>query len=335
VALDDTKPTTREEVSHGLWVGDGKNRFFDKHQIIVYENGKSGFNGEHSCMDGTPTSRLNDWMLRAIHAKKVAPGEPTSKELTAPRSLTFQLDDATKTAITTAVKAHEDLMAPYDIAVLNYEGYGKNEIKKFKVSPDSWAQLCMQLAYFKMAGVPAPTYESAQTRKYQRGRTEVIRSSTAEALDWCRAMESSRETNVRRLELLRRAVNAHTKYAAWAADGRGVDRHLFGLKKLLQPGEELPKLYEDPLFNHSCHWILSTSQLTSEFFDGWGYGPVVEDGYGLAYAVNANTMRFTITSSTGNCQKLRHYLAEACSEVKETMAFAVEDEGGLGRSAKI
>ncbi|KAG9084853.1 Carnitine O-acetyltransferase mitochondrial [Ceratobasidium sp. 370] len=52
IALDDTKPVTREDVSWGCWVGDGKNRFYDKHQFIVFENGKSGFLGEHSCMDG-------------------------------------------------------------------------------------------------------------------------------------------------------------------------------------------------------------------------------------------------------------------------------------------
>lgn len=32
IALDDTKPVTREDVSRGTWVGDGRNRFYDKHQ---------------------------------------------------------------------------------------------------------------------------------------------------------------------------------------------------------------------------------------------------------------------------------------------------------------
>jgi len=32
VALDDTKPVTREDISWGLWVGDGRNRWYDKHQ---------------------------------------------------------------------------------------------------------------------------------------------------------------------------------------------------------------------------------------------------------------------------------------------------------------
>lgn len=32
VCLDDTKPVTREDISWACWVGDGRNRFYDKHQ---------------------------------------------------------------------------------------------------------------------------------------------------------------------------------------------------------------------------------------------------------------------------------------------------------------
>lgn len=32
LSLDDTKPVTREDVSWRSWVGDGRNRFYDKHQ---------------------------------------------------------------------------------------------------------------------------------------------------------------------------------------------------------------------------------------------------------------------------------------------------------------
>lgn len=75
-----------------------------------------------------------------------------------------------------------------------------------------------------------------------------------------------------RAKLFRKAVARHLQYAAWAADGQGVDRHLFGLKKLLREGEELPEIYKDPAFARTSHWELSTSQLSSPFVDGWGYG---------------------------------------------------------------
>ena len=41
-----------------------------------------------------------------------------------------------------------------------------------------------------MFGRPGVTYESAQTRKYQLGRTEVIRSASKESKDWAEAMLS-------------------------------------------------------------------------------------------------------------------------------------------------
>jgi carnitine O-acetyltransferase len=34
VALDDTAPVTREDASWATWVGDGRNRFYDKHQCM-------------------------------------------------------------------------------------------------------------------------------------------------------------------------------------------------------------------------------------------------------------------------------------------------------------
>ena len=78
--------------------------------------------------------------------------------------------------------------------VLHYEGYGKEYIKKFKTSPDGWAQLTKQLAFHKMFGRPGVCYESAQTRKYQLGRTEVIRSASNESKAFAEAMLDPKQT---------------------------------------------------------------------------------------------------------------------------------------------
>ena len=56
------------------------------------------------------------------------------------------------------------------------------------MSPDAIAQLIKQLAFHRMFGRPGVTYESAQTRKYQLGRTEVIRSASKESKAWAEAM---------------------------------------------------------------------------------------------------------------------------------------------------
>ncbi|KZV70168.1 acyltransferase ChoActase/COT/CPT [Peniophora sp. CONT] len=327
VALDDYKPESREALSWGCWVGNGRNRWYDKHQLIVFDNGRSGFLGEHSCMDGTPTLRMNEFLLASLQSNKIdlSPSAPSSS-LPPPSEITLVLDDAVKKDIDCAERDFDELVGKHDLEVLQWDQYGKEWIKKFKVSPDAWAQMVKQLAFYKFKGRPAVTYESTQTRKYQLGRTEVTRSASNESKAWVESMVDPKASDVHRATLLRRACARHSQYSAWAADGQGVDRHLFGLKKLLREGEEVPGIYKDGAFARTSHWELSTSQLSSRFFDGWGYGEVVPDGYGLAYAIGDDYIRWTITSLKLETAKLKQCLAEAAKEVGEMMERAAKEE---------
>jgi carnitine O-acetyltransferase len=83
----------------------------------------------------------------------------------------------------------------------------------------------------------------------------------------------------------RLAISSQAGYMANAVNGKGVDRHFLGLKKCLAQNEPMPAIFTDPLFARSCHWNLSTSQISSEYFVGYGWGQVVDDGYGVAYMV--------------------------------------------------
>lgn len=181
------------------------------------------------------------------------------------------------------------------MTVLAYQGYGKNLIKKFKCSPDGFAQMIIQLAYYKMFGVSRPTYESAQTRKFQRGRTETARTVTTDSVAFVKAMEDPHVSNEDKIQLFRKAIKTQGAYMADCVNGHGVDRHLFGLKNSLQAGEEAA-LFKDPAYAYSQHWYLSTSQLSSENFDGYGWGPVVSDGFGCAYMIKGNALQFNIAS---------------------------------------
>ena len=163
--------------------------------VIVFDNGRSGFLGEHSCMDGTPTLRTNEFIIAALAANKVNLGPSTpSTSLSAPKEVTFETNDAVLSDVRTAEKHFDELVGAHDIEVLHYEGYGKSHIKKFKASPDAWAQLIKQLAFYKLAGRPGVTYESTQTRKFQLGRTEVLLSASIESKAWVDAMNDHNAT---------------------------------------------------------------------------------------------------------------------------------------------
>ena len=62
VSLDDYTPTTEDQRAWSYWSGGldrsaqsghGKNRWFDKHEIIVDESGESGFNGERKSLSSS------------------------------------------------------------------------------------------------------------------------------------------------------------------------------------------------------------------------------------------------------------------------------------------
>ena len=76
-----------------------------------------------------------------------------------------------------------------------------------------------------------------------------------------------------RQSLLRRAVQTHTSLTRQAATGRGIDRHLLGLRCVLDTSAgERHDLFDDPLFTESQTWRLSTSGLSEGHqFRGTGY----------------------------------------------------------------
>src|SRR5882757_6120165 len=114
--------------------------------------------------------------------------------------------------------------------------------------------------------------------------------------------------------LLKRAIQTHSRRTREAATGRGIDRHLLGLKLMLEefppdtststsssldspspsgssgpthtsatpPQKRTHPLFTDPLFARSQEWKLSTSGLTAGYqFRGTGFGTIFPDGYGI------------------------------------------------------
>ena len=282
VCLDDAAPVTLEERARQYWHGDGSNRWFDKPlQFIINDNGTAGFQGEHSMMDGTPTHRLNDYANMLIFTNKLDFSDPSVRsDLPEPQVLRWALNAQVQQDLEAATRHFERQIGAHELRVQAYQGYGKGLIKKFKCSPDAYVQMTIQLAYHKMYGKNRPTYESATTRRFQQGRTETCRSVSDESVAFCNAMASPDATPEETVKLFRAALDAHVKYISDASDGRGVDRHLFGLKMCLEKGEPVPAIFNDPVFGYSSTWFLSTSQLSSEYFNGYGWSEVVDAGYG-------------------------------------------------------
>lgn len=320
LCLDDSSPTSKEEMSRVMWHGDGANRLYDKSvQLVVCRNGKAGLMGEHSLADGMPMVLYADALMAAQRAdtESNAPAPPPSQRfLATPTKVEFCFTPAILSSVARAEEAFRALVAEHDVRVLTFHGYGKNTIKTFGVSPDAFAQMAIQLMYFKFFGVCRGTYESTQVRPFLHGRTEVTRSVSSESKAFVEAMSDQPGIPTdRKRELLKAAAVAHTNYIRDAAQARGVDRHLLGLKLRLREGEaSRAPIFSDVAFSRSSTWHISTSTLSHPMFDGWGWGEVVPDGVGVAYSVKDDSMQFNIASMRHALQPSWPTALVACME---------------------
>ncbi|GAA6058396.1 hypothetical protein JCM3770_002472 [Rhodotorula araucariae] len=304
-----------EAWSKALWTGgkEGGNRWWDKPlQWVVSKNGETGFIGEHSCMDGTPTARLNEFLTKRILSGKPFEATASASGTPAPAHLPFELDATSRQHIADAETEFAAHIEPYDVHYTMYTRYGKEGIKKMKTSPDGWCQMLFQIAYYLTFNRACATYEAAQTRKFQLGRTETVRILTPESLAFVRAFVDSpaAQDTSDKLALFRAAVQHHGGDMKLAAAGSGIDRHLFGLKMVAASSPEVTAeerasvmegdgLFADPLVKESGTWRMSTSQIYIRHAPAYGWGPVVEGGLGLPYMIHPDELQLTVTCQKG------------------------------------
>ena len=239
LCLDPTTPGDFLTTSRFLWHGapNGlRDRWVDKPvQLIVFDSGRAGLMGEHSVMDGTPTLTFMDSICAALADPAFDHGSPAASS-SAPEELQWTLDSKLEQSIARAEKDAAELIASQAMSVVK-TGYGKQAIKAARVSPDAWGQLLVQLAYAKLLRSrgwqrQGGTYESATTRRFFKGRTEVVRVVTNESDAFVQAMlaeDGVDEAAVeKRKALFEQAAKVHVANAQAAGRGEGVDRHLLG-----------------------------------------------------------------------------------------------------------
>ncbi|ODQ78958.1 hypothetical protein BABINDRAFT_162044 [Babjeviella inositovora NRRL Y-12698] len=330
VCLDDSSPVTTHDRAHMCWHGNGTNRFYDKPlQFIVAANGASGFLGEHSRMDATPTNKLNVTVCKQL-AKDAsagtdyfagAPSAPSIPE-DAAKEIRFDVSPSIRNAIADAKQEFRASIDSHDMFTWQFPGYGKNFMKTCKVSPDAYAQMLIQVAYYKLTGTFKPTYEPAATRKFFNGRTENCRSLSPEAVEFVKTFVNAKVSNADKQLAFQKAAKKHSVNVGAAANGLGIDRHLFGLQRLANP-DEVPELFKDPMYAYSSSWLLSTSQIpVDECYTSWGFSQVNDLGFGLAYMINNDWLNINISCKKGNglvSEQLGYYLTETALEMREVL----------------
>ena len=191
------------------------------------------------------------------------------------------------------------------------------------MSPDAFVQLSIMAAYYIMYGRLVNSYESVQTKAFLHGRTEVARSSTAEAAHFLHTwVNETDSTKVTKIKALRAAVRAHSHMTGEASRGMGCDRYLFALKCIFHkqnPGAPLPELFIDPSYQILNNSILSTSNCGNPSLRFFGFGPVVDSGFGIGYIIKDDAIQYMITSKHRQTTRFKHALEKYLEDIQDCL----------------
>lgn len=230
----------------GVQVGTCTNRWYDKLQIIVTQNGKAGINFEHTGVDGHTVLRfVSDIYTDSIlsFAQSINGNSPSlwndsnnnstydeSENLvTIPRKLEWDLTPDLSLALRFGETRLSDLINQNEFKHLEFKNYGSSTIKKMKYSPDAFVQMAFQATYYALYGKVECTYEPAMTKQFFHARTEAIRTVSQESNLFIRKFFDSNVENEEKLKYLSDACLNHSKQTRDCTNGNGVDRHMYAL----------------------------------------------------------------------------------------------------------
>ncbi|KAI8497228.1 Carnitine O-palmitoyltransferase 2, mitochondrial [Branchiostoma belcheri] len=301
LCLDDSAAEDVDSLTRLMLHGDGANRWYDKSfSLIVDRNGGAAVNFEHAWGDGVAVLRyFNEVFDDVSISPNVTPScKPADIDASQHvRKLEFKLDGALQEGIQQAKENFWSHVKPLDLAALQYTKHGKNDLKKYKISPDSLMQLAIQMGYHRLTGKSAGTYESCSTAAFKHGRTETVRSCTPETRTCSLAFDKVDTANALELrQLIQACSDKHNSLTKNAAMGQGWDRHLFALRTLAEQSGASPAIFRDPAYAAINHIILSTSTLSSPAVHLGGFAPVVPDGFGIGYMIRDRELGYNVTS---------------------------------------
>jgi len=354
VILDDRTCADVSERAKHLLHGDGASIWFDKSvNVVVFKDGRMGFNCEHGWADAPVIAHLMEYVLTHEYLYRVYDDKGYCKPFVAKDSSateSFLRSNAAITPMRLYWDLNEDLINSindaYELSLKNnndlalvvrkHDAFGKGFIKTTNTSPDAFLQIAMQLAYYKDSGGKfAHTYESAMTRLYLHGRTETVRSFTQELKDFVLAMNDPESTVEERREFMKAAANKHQNKYRDCMSGQGIDRHLFSLYIVCR-GQGHDSLFLKGALK--MPWMLSTSQQPQQqmargfnpavpevkdtLSPGGGFGPVSDIGYGISYMIPDDERVYfhvssKISAGTTNSERLMGNIFWALSEMKQ------------------
>lgn len=367
LCLDDNSPETKSDVcknmicgtnivENGVQVGTCMNRWYDKLALIVCRNGAAGMNFEHTCTDGSVDIHLACEIYKGSISQ---PEHVTSSKNVSSSSSTINLPHGTPIAgpipaglqkldwdippgIYTSLHLAEtrlvDRIQQHQLETLDISDYGKDLIKSMGFSPDAFFQMGLHAAYYRVYKKVRSGFEPVLMRQYLHGRTDVARTTTAEAAAFARIFSDEKASTSEKVEAMHRAADAHVVLSKDCAKGLSHHRHLYVLHQMwkrrrafleaaaLEPAEvqshdnqkQLPitTIFTDPGWARLGTTILMGSNVENPCLGYAGFGPPAADGFTVCYFIRQDHLAMTVCSRNGEAKRFIDAIKQTFQEIR-------------------
>ncbi|KAG5490421.1 hypothetical protein JKF63_00541 [Porcisia hertigi] len=319
-----------------------ENRWYDKHQMIVSEDGQVAFN-----LDATASDRVHwaKWIGDVLSILKEQGGRGVSTEnidgaavsgIVRPLSVTYG-----KSFVSHIRAARQEalaIVADTEVHSIHIP-FGKAQLSALGVEPDAFVQICLQLAMHKMRNKLCNTTQMCSTAGFFHGTSELMHTPSVEMLELAKylaqhqqgveaaaALDTSGKEAL--AKLFHATSNQHAALRAAAARGEGYDRHLMALRHVARINGDKAALafFEDDVFLKTSTPVLSTSQFSEPWLRYYTFGPMQSNGYGLGYVIDEQEVRVSLSAFTNspaaNAADLKASLMVSCSTLFKLLGGA-------------
>ncbi|MDR0267968.1 choline/carnitine O-acyltransferase [Paenibacillus sp.] len=329
---DDAVVSTAEQLHHALlgW----RNQWFAKTtQMLIDANGTISFNFEHSSIDGVPVLNVLNQLFTKQDGQQEeqASQQESSSELVT--EMRWQLDEHVQSLL---AQCSEQAQAEYDnhyVAHVSFERFGKSLMKRGKVSPDAFFHIALALAQYESTGQLRSVYEPVAMRHYYQGRTECARSISSEKKAFVESFmheykQGDEHWQSRRQQLVdsfQHAAAAHSDRIKACQLGAGIERHLFGLKRINQLTQASPSqsdyFFQSQGLKALTEDFISTTSIPYEVMESFTFAPVNSEGFGLYYGILNERIVLDISVKQTNKEAADQLLDRLCTNLERLAAL--------------
>ncbi len=262
-----------------------------------------GVHVEHSVVDGVTLKS----MIAVMQEMSDADGDDASDVDGSPirfEPLEWTMSDDLSEQLSRDIASYKRRADSYQVRILQFP-VAVPPGMPFRVSHDAIQQFSLLYAQLAAYGRVRSTYEAADMREYQAGRTECLRPNTAEALALAQALLDDDATP----DHLYAALAAHKDQVVTCKSGQGFNRHLLGLRLMADELGLKPTLFDHESYARLTTDFLSTTSVgDAQQIVRFTFAPTSVGGIGVNYCVTDGMYEFCLTHDADQTERIDDFI---------------------------